>query len=402
MDNPRPLSAQPDAPFERPVAVTAVGEIAVAPVAAVAPDVPVAPVAEQEPAGPLAPRQYAWIAGALVVTAAALHWLGPVLTPFLIGTILAYLGTPVVNRCARAGIPRSVGTLLAVALMMGLVLGFLVVVLPLVQAELSMLLERLPLLADVYAARVAPWLEKTLGLTLALDVATLRGLIADNAQQAGEMGIQLLASVKSGGRVLIGVLVNLALVPVVMFYLLRDGRGIVARIDELIPRRWDPNVRGVAHEIDHVLAEFLHGQMLVMISLATYYAIALSLVGLQFAVPIGILTGVLAFIPYVGFGLGLLLGIMAALLQWTGMPGFLAVVAVYGVGQLLENYVLLPFLVGHRIGLHPLGVIFALLAFGQLFGFAGVLLALPASAVLLVALRRLRAAYFASPIYRAK
>ncbi len=392
MDNLRPLSTQPDAPLGHPAAVPAFGE---APVAATA------PIAEQALAGPLAPRQYAWIAGALVVMAAALHWIGPALTPFLIGTILAYLATPVVNGCARAGIPRTLGTLLAVALMMGLVLGFLVVVLPLVQAELSMLLERLPLLADVYAARVAPWLERSLGLTLTLDIATLRGLIADNAQQAGEVGIQLLASVKTGGRVLIGIIVNLALVPVVMFYLLRDGRGIVARIDELIPRRWDPNVRGVAHEIDHVLAQFLHGQMLVMIALATYYTIALSLVGLQFAVPIGILTGVLVFIPYVGFGLGLLLGIMAALLQWTGLPGFLAVVAVYGLGQLLENYVLLPYLVGHRIGLHPLGVIFALLAFGQLFGFAGVLLALPASAVLLVALRRLRAAYFASPIYRA-
>ncbi|MEP6656974.1 MAG: AI-2E family transporter, partial [Betaproteobacteria bacterium] len=231
MDNPRPLSAGPEAPLARPAAGPVMGEI---------PAASAAPIADPAPAGHLAPRQYIWIAGALVVSAAALHWLGPALTPFLIGTILAYLGTPVVNRCARAGIPRSLGTLLAVVLMVGLVLGFLVVVLPLVQAELSMLLERLPLLVDVYAARVAPWLEKSLGLTLALDIATLRGLIADNAQQAGEMGLRVLASVKTGGRVLLGVIVNLALVPVVMFYLLRDGRGIVARIDELIPRRWDP------------------------------------------------------------------------------------------------------------------------------------------------------------------
>lgn len=352
--------------------------------------------------GPIAPRQYAWIAGALIVVAAALHWLGPVLTPFLIGTILAYLGTPVVNRCTRAGIPRTIGTLLAVALMVVLVLALLLVILPLVQAELALLLRRLPLLADLYAARIAPWLQHSLGLSLALDIATLRDLITENAQQAGALGLTVLGSVKTGGVVLMGLLVNMALVPVVMFYLLRDGGGIVSRIDELIPRRWDSIVRGMAHEIDHVLAEFLQGQMLVMISLATYYAIALSLVGLQFAVPIGILTGVLVFIPYVGFGIGLLLGVMAALLQWTGLPGFLLVLGVYGIGQLLENYVLLPYLVGHRIGLHPLAVIFALLAFGQLFGFAGVLLALPVSAVLLVALRRVRAAYFASPIYRAR
>ncbi len=351
---------------------------------------------------PVSPRQYMWVVGAILVAAATLHWLGAVLTPFLIGAILAYLGTPVVNRCTRMGMPRTLGTLLAVALIIGLVLALVFVIMPLVQEELSLMLERMPLLADFYGAHIAPWLERTLGVSLALDIDTVRGLITDNAQQAGDIGMRVLGSVKSGGLLLINVLMNIALVPVVMFYLLRDGRGIVARVDELIPRRWDPVVRGMAHDIDHVLSEFLHGQMLVMISLSAYYVIGLSLVRLQYAVPIGILTGVLVFIPYIGFGTGLLLGVGAALLQWTGWPGFLAVMAVYGIGQLLENYVLLPYLVGHRIGLHPLAVIFALLAFGQLFGFAGVLLALPASAALLVALRRLRAAYLDSPIYRAQ
>lgn len=350
---------------------------------------------------PLASRQYLWIAGAVLVLAAALHWLGAVLTPFLVGVILAYLGTPIVNRCVRAGMPRTLATLLAVALLITLVLGLLLIVVPLVQAELTLLLRRAPLLANFYATRLAPWLERSLGVTIALDIATLRDLIADNTQQASAVGMKILAGLGTGGLLLLSLLVNVALVPVVMFYLLRDGRGIVARFDQLVPRRWEPLLRGMAHEIDHVLSEFLHGQMLVMMSLATFYVIALSLVGLQFSVPIGIVTGLLVFIPYVGFGTGLLLGIMAALLQWNGWPGFLAVTAVYGIGQLLENYVLLPTLVGHRIGLHPLAVIFALLAFGQLFGFAGVLLALPISAILLVGLRRVRAAYLASPIYRA-
>ncbi len=352
------------------------------------------------PVEPLAMRQYLWIAGAILVGAAALHWLGRVLTPFLVGVILAYLGTPVVNRCARAGIPRAIGTLLAVALMMGLVLALMLVIFPLVQAELTLLLGRLPLLVDFYAAHIGPWLQDALGRTIALDISTLRGLIAQNTQQASEFGLRVLSGVKSGGLLLVALIVNLALIPVVMFYLLRDGRGIVARLDELVPRRWEPLVRGMAKEIDHVLAEFLHGQMLVMISLASFYAIALSLVGLQFAVPIGIITGLLVFIPYVGFGIGLLLGTLAALLQWSGWPGFLLVMGVYLAGQLLENYLLLPNLVGHRIGLHPLTVIFALLAFGELFGFVGVLLALPISAMLLVALRHLRAAYMTSQIYR--
>ncbi|HZQ62913.1 MAG TPA: AI-2E family transporter [Casimicrobiaceae bacterium] len=351
---------------------------------------------------PIAPRQYLWIIGALLFVAAVLHWLGGVLTPFLIGIIFAYLGMPVVNRCSRIGIPRTIGTLVAVALLVLLVLALVLIIFPLVQAELGLLLKRLPALADFYTARISPWLEQNLGRTIAIDVATLGDLVSDNAQQASELGLRLLSGVKTGGLVLITVLVNVALIPVVMFYLLRDGRGIVARVDELVPRRWEPVVRGMWHEIDHVLAEFLHGQMLVMISLASYYVVMLSAVGLQFAVPIGIITGLLVFIPYVGFGTGLMLGMLAALLQWKGWPGFLLVASVYLLGQLIENYILIPRLIGHRIGLHPLMVIFALLAFGQLFGFAGVLLALPASAVLLVALRRVRAAYFASPIYRTR
>jgi len=159
-------------------------------------------------------------------------------------------------------------------------------------------------------------------------------------------------------------------------------------------------VRTLASQIDRVLAEFLRGQLSVMGVLAVYYVVGLLIVGLQFAVPIGILTGLLVFVPYVGFGLGFILGVLAALLQWHGWPGFIAVLAVYGVGQLLEGYVLVPWLVGDRIGLHPLAVIFALLAFGHLFGFAGVLLALPASAALLVGLRHLRGAYHDSLLYR--
>ena len=199
---------------------------------------------------------------------------------------------------------------------------------------------------------------------------------------------------------LLAIFINLALIPVVMFYLLRDWDLLVEKIGELMPRRWFAKVRTIAIEIDDILAEFVRGQLWVMGVLATYYAIALSLAGLQFALPIGILTGLLVFVPYVGFGLGLVLGVVAALLQFTGWPGFIAVLAVYGIGQLLEGYVLVPWLVGDRIGLHPLAVIFALLAFGHVFGFAGVLFALPASAALLVGLRHLRDLYHESELYR--
>jgi predicted PurR-regulated permease PerM len=348
----------------------------------------------------LARRQYAWVAGAALVGAAMLHWLGPVLTPFLAAAILAYLGHPIVRRCERVGMSRTLGTIVAVLVMGVLVFGLLLVVIPLVQAEVALVARRLPDLTEQFATRIGPWLNSAFGIEMRLDFAAVRQFVAENAESAKELSLHMLAGVKSGGLILLSVIVNVALTPVVMFYLLRDWNPIMGRIDDLIPRRWAPLVREMAHDIDHVLSEFLHGQMLVMVSLAGYYSFALWLAGLQFALPIGILTGLLVFIPYVGFGMGFTLGVLAALLQWNGLPGFLAILAVYGIGQLLENYVLIPYLVGKRIGLHPLAVIFALMAFAQLFGFAGVLLALPISAALLVGLRHLRATYVESPMYR--
>jgi predicted PurR-regulated permease PerM len=349
---------------------------------------------------PLAPKHYLWVVGAALVVVFALRWLGSALTPFLIGAILAYLGTPVVNRLQKRGVPRAVSTLLVI-LFIGLLLAALFFVLiPLVQSELVTITRRVPDLFAQFTARVAPILEEKFGVTLALDFDSLREFVTENAQEARDLSAKLLSGVKTGSAIVLTILVNLALIPVVMFYLLRDWNMLLERVDDLVPLRWRPQVRGIAREVDGVLAEFLHGQLLVMLALAIYYVIALSIVRLDHALAIGILTGVLVFIPYVGFGLGFMLGVLAALLQWHGFPAFFAVLAVYGIGQVLENYVLVPLLVGDRIGLHPLAVIFALLAFGELFGFAGVLMALPVSAMLLVGLRHLRRVYVASPVYQ--
>jgi predicted PurR-regulated permease PerM len=348
---------------------------------------------------PLAPKHYLWVVSAALVIVFA-HCAGSARAPFLIGAILAYLGTPVVNRLQTRGVPRALSTLLVI-LFIGLLLAALFFVLiPLVQSEVVTITRRVPDLFAQFTARVAPILEEKFGITLALDFDSIRDFVTENAQEARDLSVKLLSGVKTGGAIVLTVLVNLALIPVVMFYLLRDWNMLLQRLDGLVPLRWRPKVRAVASEVDSVLAEFLHGQLLVMLALAIYYVIGLSIVRLDHALAIGILTGVLVFIPYVGFGLGFMLGVMAALLQWHGWPGFFAVLAIYGVGQLLENYVLVPLLVGDRIGLHPLAVIFALLAFGELFGFAGVLLALPVSAALLVGLRYLRAAYVASPVYQ--
>ena len=336
----------------------------------------------------------------MLVVVLALYFLGPVLTPFLIGAILAYLGTPIVDWAERKGIPRWLSTSVVILLFALAIIALLLVLVPLIRSQVVPLAQRLPDLFALWAARFEPWLQQYFGVALSLEPASVKAFIAENVEDAEGLSLRVLGGVRAGGFFLLSVLVNLALIPIVMFYVLRDWTMITRRMVELVPRDWEAKVRTIGRDIDRVLAEFLRGQLLVMVALAAYYAAALSLVGLEGALAIGIISGLLTFIPYVGFGIGMFLGVLAAALQWSGWPGFLAVVAVFLVGQLLENYVLVPWLVGDRIGLHPLAVIFALLAFGVLFGFAGVLLALPVSAALLVGLRHLRAAYVESPIYR--
>ncbi|MFO1325272.1 MAG: AI-2E family transporter [Burkholderiales bacterium] len=359
---------------------------------------------EESPPSPrlrrvLTPRNYLWLAGAALVLFLGLRYLGPVLTPFLIGAILAYLGTPLVDAAQRHGVSRALATTVVVLLFGLMLIVLFLILIPLVQAELMLAMRRLPDLAASATTRLTPWIEQWFGVTLSFDLQSLKSLVTENADDVRDLSLQLLSGVRTGGLIVVSVLVNLVLIPVVMFYLLRDWNMIGERLFLLVPRDWLAKTGTIATDVDRVLAEFLRGQLLVMMTLGVYYTAALWFVGLERALAIGVLTGLLVFIPYVGFGLGLVLGVLAALLQWTGWPFFLSVLAVYGVGQLLESYVLVPYLVGDRIGLHPLAVIFALLAFGQLFGFAGVLLALPASAVLLVALRHVRAAYLASPVY---
>jgi predicted PurR-regulated permease PerM len=198
----------------------------------------------------------------------------------------------------------------------------------------------------------------------------------------------------------LGWLVNALLIPVVLFYLLMDWHSLLAHLRNAVPRRWVGKTLEMARETDGLLAQYLRGQLAVMLVLSVYYSVALAIAGFDVALPVGIITGLLVFIPYLGFGLGLTLALISAVLQFDGLQGLIAVAIIYGLGQVLESFILTPRLVGERIGLHPVTVIFALLAFGQLFGFAGVLLALPATAVVSVALRHLRAQYVDSSFYR--
>ncbi|GAB2181553.1 AI-2E family transporter [Denitratisoma sp. agr-D3] len=330
-----------------------------------------------------------------------LSLLGPVLAPFLLAGILAYMLNPLVTRLCRRGLPPLAAILLVMTAALALPVLLALTLLPLVREETRQLMERLPDLLGLINDQVAPWLKEKFGLRLKLYLTptALRQLLSSNWDSVQGVLANLLDSAASGGQILLQLVSTLLLMPVALFYLLRDWQGLLDRLEHLIPRRWHARTVALARDVDSVLAQFLRGQLLVMALLALYYSTVLALAGVDFALPLGLLTGVLIFIPYLGFATGFLLALLVALLQFEGWTPIVAMLAVYGVGQLLEGFVLTPYLVGDRIGLHPLAVIFALLAFGQLFGFFGVLLALPASAALLVGLRRLRATYLESRFY---
>jgi predicted PurR-regulated permease PerM len=329
--------------------------------------------------------------------------LGPVLAPFIAGAILAYALNPGVDwldarRIGRYSLPRSAAVTIVMLLSFAAVLAVFLIVVPILQKEIPLLQEKIPSLLSRLNEAVSPRLRQ-FGVHIRLDSAGIGKLISQQISAADDIWGMVFASAKVGGLALIGWLGTLFLIPIVLFYLLLDWHRIVTLIGGIVPRRWAGHAGNLAHEVDGLLAQYLRGQLAVMLTLAVYYSVALAIAGFDIALPIGIVTGLLVFIPYLGFGFGLVLALVAALLQFDGWYGLIAVAVVYGIGQILESFILTPRLVGERIGLHPLAVIFALMAFGQLFGFVGVLLALPASAIVSVAVKHLRAQYVNSTFY---
>lgn len=339
-----------------------------------------------------------WLAiGILLVALFVL--LGPVLAPFVAAAIIGYVLNPGVDWLTERRIPRVTAVMLIIIATFILIIALLLIVVPILRAEIPLLQQRLPSLLDKIDAILGPWLAQ-LGMKVQLDSAGVKQMLAEKlAAGSAELGPAFLSSLKVGGMAVMGWIATIVLVPVVLFYLLLDWHAMLARLALMVPRRWISLVTSMAVEADSLLAQYLRGQLLVMLVLATYYSVALAIAGFDVALPVGLLTGLLVFIPYIGFGIGLLLAVVAAILQFDGLHGLIAIAVIYGCGQVIEGFYLTPRLVGERIGLHPLAVIFALLAFGQLFGFVGILLALPASAILSVIVKRLREHYLQSPFY---
>jgi len=351
-------------------------------------------------------RVAAWLA-LLLGTLWLLWLLAPVLTPFVVAAILAYALTPVVDKLATLGggrVPRVLAVILVELVFLALLLSIALLIVPILVKQLPLLREQVPPLLNRFNEFLSPALA-ALGLDVSLDVASIRTFLTEHLSANLENSVgQLLASARMGGSVALSLLGNVVLIPVVLFYLLMDWRRLVELVLTLVPPRLRPAVDSFNAEADNVLGQYLRGQLLVMGVLAVYYSVGLALFGLNLALPIGIFTGLAVAIPYVGFGVGLVLALLAGFLEFSAVPAHVSalvmVAVVYGSGQVLESYYLTPRLVGERIGLHPLAVIFALLSFGHLLGFVGILVALPLSAVLLVAIRRLRRSYLGSALYR--
>ncbi len=351
-------------------------------------------------------RAASWVF--LGVSGALLVWLlGPVLTPFVVAAILAYALTPLVNWLddwGRGRLPRLIAVVLVEVLFLLLLLAFMLLIVPILLKELPQLREQVPVLLDTLSASLKPFLAQ-FGVHLQLDLVSIKSFVLKYvSSNVGDPFGSLLTSLRLGGSVAFAIIGNAVLVPVALFYFLMDWSRFVAQVLEFVPPRLRQTFDSFMHEADLVLGQYLRGQLLVMGVLSVYYSLGLALFGLDLALPIGVFTGLAIFVPYLGFGLGLILATLAGFLEFASNLGparaVIMVTVVYGLGQLIEGFFLTPRLVGVRIGLHPLAVIFALLAFGQLFGFVGVLIALPTSAVLLVAMRRARGAYIASKLYQ--
>jgi predicted PurR-regulated permease PerM len=331
-----------------------------------------------------------------------LYLLSPILTPFVAGALIAYLCDPLADRLEFAGLNRQNAVIVVFFGLSLLIAILLLLVVPLLEEQITALIENLPGYLRGFQTRLVPWLQQKLGFRVrVLNLDQLAGIVAGHWQQAGGVAATVLASLSRSGVAVLAWLANLVLIPVVVFYLLRDWDVMTRNIHDLFPRRWAPDVARFAAEADEVLSAVFRGQLTVMAALGVLYSLGLWLVGLDLALLIGMFSGLISFIPYAGLIVGATAAGIAALAQFGELWPVAWVLLVFGGAQMLEGMWLTPWLIGDRIGLHPVAVIFAVLAGGQLFGFVGVLLALPLAAVVMVLLRHAHEFYKDSDWYGA-
>ena len=347
-----------------------------------------------------------WLTLALIVGSGWLvYMLAPVITPFAISAVLAYFGDPLVDRLEKISFWRwKVGRTLAVSIVFVLLLSLLtillLIIMPLLFDQIRLLIHRLPEWIEWFSGTALPWLAGKVGLELKdFDPAAFSDMLKQYWREISSAAFKVVDIISRGGIAVVVVLTNLVLIPVVTFYLLRDWDLLIRAINDWLPRNVEGEISQMAAEVDKVLGAFFRGQLMVMFALGLMYSVGLSLVGIEFAALIGMGAGLLSIVPYLGSIVGVLVAAGAAIFQFQDVFHLVLVLLVFGAGQSAEGMYLTPKLVGDQIGLHPVTVIFAVLAGGQLFGFLGILLALPVAAVLNVLVRHMNQKYRQSELH---
>jgi predicted PurR-regulated permease PerM len=343
----------------------------------------------------------AWVGLAVVAFLLLALWLlGPIVTPFLLSVLLAYLFDPLVDRLEARGLSRDVAVCIVFLLPVAVLVAVPLLLVPVLDTQVQLLIASIPVAVDWARDSVVPWLETHFGVDPALfDIDGFKRALAEHWRQAGGVAANVIAYATRSGFAVMSWVASVVLVPVVTFYTLRDWDRLVAAVHDLLPRGVEPTVSALARQADEALAAFLRGQLIVMLALGSVYAVGLWLCGLKLAVLVGLVAGLVSFVPYLGSIVGIAAAAIAMLVQTGDAMQLIPVALVFAVGQTLEGFWLTPKLVGDRIRLHPVAVIFAVMAGGQLFGFLGVLLALPVTAVLAVLVRWAHREYKASDVY---
>lgn len=347
-----------------------------------------------------------WLMLAFIVgLGALLYLLAPILMPFAVAAILAYLGDPLVDRLEvyrwrNFRLNRTLSVVVVFAGIVFIATTLLLIIIPTIEYQISEFIDKLPSYLNWFNKSVVPVLQKYLGKGVRpLKIDQLLAMIRSYWQGGEAVAENLIESVSHSGAVIIGWVLNLVLIPVITFYLLRDWDDLMKQIHDLFPRRVANTVSKLATEADDVLGAFMRGQFYVMLAMGLIYSLGLLAIGLDLALLIGMTAGLISFVPYMGVIVGVGLACMAALLQYQDAMHLLSVLVVFGIGHGIEGMLLTPWLVGNKIGLHPVAVMFSVLAGGQLFGFLGILLALPVASVIMVLLRHAHERYTVSGFY---
>lgn len=338
----------------------------------------------------------------LVVFVGLVYVLNSVLMPFIASMVLAYLADPLSNYFQRLGMRRTLAVCLVFLILLIVLTASLLILIPLIVQQIKQLGDAVPGIFSWVENVLAPQVQEWTGYDLRGELTNVREVLVENWRDAGGYLAQALGHIGRSGMAFMTWITYIALIPVVTFYLLLDWNRMLSNIASLVPRQWASDTFRLARRCDEVLSSFLRGQLLVMLCLGVIYATGLTLMGLNFGLLIGFVAGLVSFVPFLGFIVGIAVALIVALFQYGTWWAILGVIVVFSIGQAAESVILQPKLLGDKIGLHPVAVIFAVLAGGNLFGFTGVLLALPVAAVFMVLLRELNDRYKHSSLYTAE